>query len=83
LPGGGPIAIKSADAPESLRGEGLDLLVLDEAAYILPDVWDAALRPALSDRKGGAIFISTPAGYNWFHEVYTRGCEGRDDWQSW
>src|ERR1043165_2541835 len=34
LPGGGEITMKSADAPEALRGEGLDLVVLDEAAYI-------------------------------------------------
>lgn len=83
LPGGGEIALKSADAPESLRGEGLDLVVLDEAAYIDSEVWTDAIRPALSDRKGSALIISTPAGYNWFFEAYERGQEGRSDWQSW
>lgn len=83
LPGGGEIVVKSADSPESLRGEGLDLVVLDEAAYINGEVWTDAIRPALSDRRGGALIISTPAGYNWFHEAYERGQEGRSDWQSW
>lgn len=83
LPGGGEIVVKSADAPESLRGEGLDLVVLDEAAYIAEAVWTDALRPTLSDRKGGALMISTPNGHNWFWEAYIRGQEGRQDWQSW
>jgi predicted phage terminase large subunit-like protein len=83
LPGGGEIVVKSADSPESLRGEGLDLVVLDEAAFIDSEVWTDAIRPALSDRKGGAVIISTPCGYNWFYEVYQRGQEGRGDWQCW
>lgn len=83
LPGGGEITMKSADAPEALRGEGLDLVVLDEAAYIPEAVWTDAIRPALSDRKGGALLISTPRGYNWFYDMYQRGQEGRSDWQSW
>jgi predicted phage terminase large subunit-like protein len=83
LPGGGEITVKSADAPDSLRGEGLDLCVLDEAAYIGELVWTDALRPALSDRKGGAVIVSTPAGFNWFHDAFMRGQEARDDWQSW
>jgi predicted phage terminase large subunit-like protein len=83
LPGGGEIVVKSADAPDALRGEGLDLVVIDEAAYIAEMVWTDALRPALSDRMGGALIISTPNGYNWFHDLYQRGQEGRPDWQSW
>src|SRR6266540_5570329 len=38
LPGDGEITVKSADAPDALRGEGLDLVVLDEAAYIQAEV---------------------------------------------
>ena len=28
------------------------------------------LRPALSDREGGALFIGTPKGFNHFHKLY-------------
>ena len=81
IPGGGLVAVRSADNPDSLRGEGLDFVVLDEAAYIAPEAWSEALRPALSDRLGRALFISTPRGRNWFWDVYTRG--GDDpDWSS-
>lgn len=83
LPGGGEITVKSAEAPTALRGDGLDLLVVDEAAFIAGDLFYSELRPTLSDRKGRALIISTPNGYDWFHDAYQRGQEGRDDWQSW
>lgn len=36
---GGFIAVKSADNPQRLRGEGLDFLVMDEAAFIKEETW--------------------------------------------
>ena len=74
----GFIQVKSADNSTGLRGEGLDLLIIDEAAHIrnLPEVWEQALRPSLSDRKGRALFISTPKGFNHFFELYKRGEDG-------
>lgn len=80
LPGGGMVGVRSADNPDSLRGEGLDFVVLDEAAYIAPEAWSEALRPALSDRLGRALFISTPRGRNWFWDIYTRGASDPDEW---
>src|SRR5512139_447800 len=84
LPNGGTIQVKSADNPDSLRGEGLDFLVLDECAFIKEDAWVEALRPALSDRKGHAMFISTPKGRNWFWHAWMRGNVGDDsEWRAW
>jgi len=54
----------------SLRGDGLDFLVLDEYASISRKAWTEVLRPALADRQGRALFIGTPQGYNHFHELY-------------
>ena len=82
LPDGGIIQAKSADNPDSLRGEGLDFVVLDEAAFIKEEAWSQALRPALSDRQGRALFISTPRGRNWFFDLYN-DAQGREDWQAW
>lgn len=77
LPGGGSVAVKSAVTPDqSLRGIGLDGLIIDEAAYIREEAWTAALRPALADRKGWAIFISSPSGENWFYDLYARAQTG-------
>lgn len=71
FPNGGSIACKSADNPQRLRGEGLNFLVMDEAAFIKPDVWQEVLRPTLTERKGGALFISTPMGMdNWFYDLW-------------
>ena len=83
LPGGGFVAVRSADNPDSLRGEGLDFVVMDECAFMQKEAWTEAIRPALSDRQGKALFISTPKGRNWFWENYQRGINGEEGWQSW
>tara|TARA_Y100000593_G_scaffold93587_1_gene189039 strand:- start:3903 stop:5240 length:1338 start_codon:yes stop_codon:yes gene_type:complete len=72
---------KSAEHPDSLIGEGLDLVIIDEAAKINRKVWDAYIRPTLSDRKGRAIFISTPDGFGQFWELYLRGSK-ENQWYS-
>jgi phage terminase large subunit-like protein len=79
---GGEVRVRSADNPDSLRGEGLDFAVMDEAAFMKPEAWTEALRPALSDRLGRALFISTPRGRNWFWEMYQRGVRGEGDYQA-
>lgn len=83
LPGGGSVQVRSADDPQSLRGEGLSLAVMDECAFMAEAAWTEALRPALSDRHGGALFISTPKGRNWFWRLWVRGQEPGTEWQSW
>ena len=70
---GSVIWFRSADNADSLRGEGVHFLILDEAALIKREAWEQALRPALSDTKGSALFISTPKSYNWFHELFVKG----------
>jgi len=65
---GSHIALKGADNPDSLRGVGLDGIVLDEYAFQKPYVW-SIVSPMLQDRKGWAIFISTPDGYNHFKDL--------------
>ena len=78
---GSTFEAKSADNPNSLVGEGLDLLILDEAAKQKKIVWEMYLRPTLSDRKGSAIFITTPEGYNWVYDLYLKG-QDDEDWES-
>ena len=76
----GSIAVRSADNPQRLRGEGLDFLVMDEAAFVKPEVWQEVLRPTLTERKGSALFISTPIGRdNWFYDLWETAEEG-DNW---
>jgi phage terminase large subunit len=66
------IELKGADNPDSLRGTGICGVVLDEYAFISDGkyLYDSIIRPALSDRNGWAVFISTPNGiYNHFYDL--------------
>jgi predicted phage terminase large subunit-like protein len=75
LPGGGSVKVKSADG--GIRGEGLDFVVLDEVAFTDPDLWRYEVRPMLADRKGRALFISTPNALNHFHDTYQQALDDK------
>jgi hypothetical protein len=78
---GGTICLRGADNYDSLRGDGLDFLVLDEYASIASEAWTEVLRPALSDKQGRALFIGTPQGFNHFHQLVERA-ETLPDWKA-
>jgi len=78
---GTTVEAKSADNPDSLVGEGLDLLIVDEAAKVKRKIWDMYLSPTLSDRKGKGIFITTPEGFNWIYDLFLLGKED-ELWES-
>jgi phage FluMu gp28-like protein len=63
----------SAERPEAMLGEGVDFVVLDEAATMPKGVWETIVRPTLMDREGSALMISTPRGRNWFYYLWLRG----------
>ena len=77
------IMLRSADNPDSIRGVGLDFVVIDEAADIDGDgsAWTAVIRPTLSDREGSALIIGTPKGRNWFFDLY-QNAKHLNDWFS-
>ena len=66
------IYLRSADNPDSLRGVSMDFMIMDEAAMIDQRMWQEICRPALSDKQGHALFITTPRGSaNWIYDLYT------------
>lgn len=67
---GARIQLYGADNPDTLRGIYLDGVILDEYAQMNPKMYSEVIRPALSDRKGWAIFIGTPKGKNTFYDIY-------------
>jgi phage terminase large subunit-like protein len=80
------IEMWSLDQPDVARGRKYDLIVVDEAAMIrhLEEAWNAVLRPTLVDTRGGAWFLSTPKGLNFFKHLYDRGADpGFPDWAAW
>src|SRR5215212_547223 len=82
---GGWLEVKSAHNENALRGEGLDFVVVDEAAFFAREsTWDAEIRPALADKQGDALLISTFNGENYFFDLYERGqSDVYPEWQSW
>ena len=81
---GSRIYFRTASNPNSLRGEGLSGLVMDEAAQIDSKAWDYVLKPSLVDHKGWALFIGTPMGrQSWFNELYLHGMSEDTEWSDW
>jgi phage FluMu gp28-like protein len=68
---GGIIQFFTGEALENFRGLDFDLVIIDEASFIpsLAEEWKASIRPTLTDRKGKAIFLSTPKGKNFFYKL--------------
>ena len=75
------IALRGADNEQSLRGVGLDFIVMDEFADIKRYAWNEVLRPTLSDKKGHALFCGSPKGFNWAYDMFVKGTQDKD-WKS-
>ena len=82
---GSSIELKGTENAMALRGRSLAGVVLDEAAFMERDVWAEVIRPALADKQGWALFISTPDGTaSWFYDMWCFcGEQEWDDWQRW
>lgn len=83
------VEVVSAEKPDGLVGEGLDSVIMSEAAKHKMSTWQMYIEPALSDKRGCADFPSTPQGYNWFKGMYDlgqlgmEGKEGFEEYASW
>jgi hypothetical protein len=85
------IECRTEENPDQLIGEGVDLMIVAEAARLKPLTWEELLRPTLSDKPGRAVFSSTPRGRNFFYRLWTYGQSARaatdagedpDEWHS-
>jgi phage terminase large subunit-like protein len=81
----GVVEMWSLDNPDAIRGRKYQMVVIDEAAMVrdLGGIWNAVIRPTLTDLRGGAWMLSTPKGRNFFWGCYQHGQEGTDGWASW
>ncbi len=84
LVNGSLIMLRSADNKDSIRGIGLDYVVIDEAADIpgLQETWQAVIRPTLSDREGDAMIIGTPKGKGFLFDLFNTAKTSKD-WKSY
>lgn len=82
---GSVIRFFSSENYDAMRGNGYDIVVIDEAADSLrdPKLWTDTIRPALADRQGIALFIGTPKGRNLFFQLFARGADPEyPEWES-
>ena len=82
---GSTIELKGTENAMAFRGRSLSGVVLDEAAFMDSEVWFEVIRPALADKEGWALFISTPDGTaSWFYDLWCYVPEDETgDWQRW
>jgi len=79
---GSVIKFRSAAAEDSLRGESINYLIIDEATFIKKDTITTILLPMLNV-KGKKCYISTtPRGKNWVFDWFKKGNEGDAKWKS-
>ena len=85
LVNGSTIELKGTENAMALRGRSLAGVVLDEAAFMDAEVWFEVIRPALADKQGWALFISTPDGTaSWFYDLWCFVPEDTPkDWRRW
>lgn len=79
---GGVIQTFSMESINNIRGNAFDFIILDEAAYMhnLKHEWDNAIRSTLVDRRGKALFLSTPNGFN---DFFTLSEKCKTDSKNW
>jgi hypothetical protein len=72
LEGGSRIIAVPGDSA-TIRGYAADLLIVDEAAHVPSETFEAAL-PMVSATGGRVLALTTPAGrLGWFYDLWTEG----------
>lgn len=78
---GSTVELKGAQNEDSLLGDSLDLLILDEYQSQNPDIYEK-LYPMLADRQGELVVVGTPRGYNHFYDLWIKGQGEYNNWYS-
>lgn len=73
------ISFKSGENFDNLRGETLHGVVIDEVRDQHQELWPQVIRPMLTTTRGWAAFVSTPRGFDAFHDLAERA-ESDLDW---
>ena len=84
LDNGAKIELKGADRGEdSLRGVSVNMVVMDEYAFMKENVWGEVIQPTLAETQGTALFVGTPSGLNHFYDLFVKGQTEGSDYKSW
>lgn len=82
FPTGGIVYFRSLDRPETARGLTADIVLVDEAGFVMPVAWYEVLLPTLLDTGGTAWVGGTPNKRNWFYTEWAKA-KDRKDSMSW
>lgn len=76
------ILFRSSAQEDSLRGETIEYLIDDEAAFQKETTFNTILLPMLNVRGKKCLVISTGKGKNWFFNQYQKGFTGDKNYKS-
>src|SRR3990167_9990980 len=79
LPNGSILMLRTAEAPESIAGDGPRGIVGDEFTYWHEEVWTRFVQPATADHNAWCLLLGRPAGENWASELW-RQAANRPGW---
>lgn len=79
FPNDAEIWLRTAERPDSLAGEGIRGVVLDEFTLMSEAIWSEYITATLLDHAGWACFLGVPKGEGW-HANLWRATAGRAGW---
>lgn len=73
LTNGSVIKFRSAAQEDSLRGESVNYMILDEAAFMKQSTYQEILLPMLNVAGKKLLVVTTPKSKNWVYYQYQKG----------
>lgn|GEM_PF-241213 len=70
---GATLQARSGHVANRLRGDGADLIIVDEAAFLPETLVTEVALPMLASTNGRLVLLSSPNGTNWFWRLFRRG----------
>jgi phage FluMu gp28-like protein len=70
---GSILLLRSAEQGDGLRGDTVNFLYIDEAAFVSRKFISEVLLPMVTRTNGRLLVFSTPNGRNWFYEWFNEG----------
>lgn len=80
---GSQILFRSAGSTDTLRGNGVHYLIVDEAAFVVEDTLTTIILPTMNVKGRKKLLISTPKGKNYLHRWYENGLSGKPEFAKW
>lgn len=68
LKNGTLVHFQTLEHPDQGRGQGLSALWIDEVAELTQEHWEV-IRPSLTERRGVAVFSTSPRSFDWVHDL--------------